>query len=482
MIKDMTVGKPAKVILAFSLPMLLSTAFQQMYNIADSMIAGRFVGKNALGAIGASFPVTMLFLAVALGASVGSSVIVSQYFGIKKTDKMKSAISTSILGIMAIALLLTGIGLCICAPVVKLLQTPSEIAGDARTYLYIYIAGLPFLFLYNAATAIYTGLGDSRTPLYFLIFSSVFNIVLDILFVTAVKWGVAGVAWATFIAQGLSGVLAMLTLCIRVAKIRQTDDGETAGDTVGDPAGGNGKVAYKKFDFALLKKIATVAVPSILQQSFISVGQLCVQGLINSFGTDVLAGYSAAIKINTFCVAIFNTMSNAVSSYTAQNTGAGKYDRVKKGYPAALCIMAAGTAVFIAALAFAGKYLVALFCDGKDDGKVIETGRKFLWFVAAGYPVVMYKVITDGLLRGSGYMAAFMASTFTDLIVRVAVSFALSPWLHFTAVCVSFPIGWILGALVSMIFYMSGKWKTKSKVKEEDTIRGETEENPKTTA
>ena len=184
MIKDMTTGKPAKVLLAFSLPMLLSTAFQQMYNIADSVIAGKFVGTSALAAIGASFPVTMLFLAVALGASVGSSVIISQYFGIKKLDKMKTAVWTSIISIMAVAALLTVTGLIICRPVIKLLQTPSDVLDDANAYLYIYIAGLPFLFLYNAATAIFTGLGDSKTPLYFLIFSSVFNVALDIAFVT----------------------------------------------------------------------------------------------------------------------------------------------------------------------------------------------------------------------------------------------------------------------------------------------------------
>ncbi|MCI8458311.1 MAG: MATE family efflux transporter [Clostridia bacterium] len=446
MIKDMTVGKPVKVILAFSLPMLLSMAFQQLYNIADSVIAGKFAGTDALAAIGVSFPVTMLFLAVAMGASVGSSVIVSQYFGVKKTAKMRSAIHTSIIAIMATAAFLTALGFVICKPVIKLLQTPSEILGAANTYLYIYIAGLPFLFLYNAATAIFTGLGDSRTPLYFLIFSSVFNVVLDIVFVTAVQWGVKGVAWATFIAQGISGVLAMITLLARVSKMKTEEP-------------------FKHFDRALLKKICTVAVPSILQQSFISVGQLCVQGLINSFGTPVIAGYSAAIKVNIFCVAIFNTMSNALSSYTAQNTGAGDYERVKKGYPAALGIMAAVTVVFTAVLVFAGKYLVALFTDGNNDENVIDAGKKFLWFVAAGYPIVAYKVITDGLLRGSGYMSAFMISTFTDLIVRVGVSFALAGQMGFTAVCVSFPVGWALGALVSMGFYLSGKWKNKSQVK-----------------
>lgn len=446
MIKDMTIGKPAKVLLAFSLPMLLSMAFQQMYNIADSAIAGKFVGSDALAAIGASYPVTMLFLAVAMGAGVGSSVIVSQLFGVKKYGQVKTAVWTSVIAIMVLSFVLTGVGLGICKWVIRLLQTPQEIFSSADDYLFIYIAGLPFLFLYNAATSIFTGLGDSRTPLYFLIFSSVFNIVLDILFVTAVKWGVRGVAWATFIAQGLSGVLAMVTLLVRVVKIK-TDE------------------SYKKFDFATLRKISLIAVPSILQQSFISVGQLCVQGLINSFGTETIAGYSAAIKINTFCVAMFNTMSNALSSYVGQNIGTGDYDRVRKGYRAAMGIIMAAAAVFILALVFAGKYLVAFFVDGKDNNaQVIAVGRKFLWYVASGYVIVSYKVITDGLLRGAGFMLAFMISTFTDLIVRVGISFALAHVMGFGAVCLSFPIGWIVGAFVGMGFYLSGKWKTKAKV------------------
>lgn len=447
MIKDMTVGKPAKVLLLFSLPMLLSMAFQQLYNIADSVIAGKFVGSDALAAIGASFPVTMLFLAVAMGASVGSSVIVSQLFGVKKLEKMKTAIWTSVIAIMAVAAVLTAVGLVICKPVIKLLQTPAEILSAADSYLYIYIAGLPFLFLYNAATAIFTGLGDSRTPLYFLIFSSVFNIVLDILFVTVVKWGVAGVAWATFIAQGLSGVLAMVTLLVRLGKIKTEE-------------------SYKKFDWRTLGHICSVAVPSILQQSFVSVGQLLVQGVINSFGTATIAGYSAAIKINIFCIAIFTTMSNALSSFTAQNAGAGDYKRVKQGYGAAMAIIMIASAVFVLTLVFAGKYLIALFVDSADANitEVIANGKKFLYFVAMGYPVVCYKVVTDGLLRGTGFMSAFMTSTFTDLIVRVGMSFAFARSLGFLSVCISFPVGWVIGALVSMCFYLSGKWKNKAKV------------------
>lgn len=448
MIKDMTQGKPAKVLLLFSLPMLLSMTFQQLYNIADSVIAGKFIGNDALAAVGNSFPVTMLFIAIAMGASIGCSVIISQLFGLKALGRMKTAVWTSIIGIMTLAVVLTGVGFFVCRPLCVLLKTPTKIMDDTVLYLNIYIGGLFFLFLYNTATAIFNGLGDSKTPLIFLICSSLGNIGLDILFVGPLKMGVAGVAWATFIAQGISGVLAIVTLLVRIGKIKLEEP-------------------YKKFSWKQLKKISLVAVPSILQQSFVSVGQLLVQGLVNSFETaspGTIAGYSAAIKVNIFGVSMFNTMSSALSSYTAQNIGAGEHTRVRQGYRSALGIIYAICALFMILWIFAGKYMISLFVQAGQGAEVIAIGEKFLFYVAIGYPFVAFKVVTDGVLRGAGAMTTFMISTFTDLIVRVAVSYILAPFMGFTSICLSFPIGWVLGGGVSLAFYLSGKWKNKAKV------------------
>lgn len=445
MIKDLTQGRPTKVLLMFSIPMLLSMVFQQMYNIADSVIVGQFNGKDALAAVGASYPITMLFIAIAMGASVGSSVIISQLFGLKSLERMKTAVWTAVISILALSVLLTLVGYIISAPLIKLLKTPEDIFTDSLAYLNIYIGGLIFLFLYNAATSIFNGLGDSRTPLIFLIISSVFNVVLDLIFVGVLHMGVVGAAWATFIAQGLSGAAAIITLLFKVSKIKTINK-------------------YKKFDLGTLKKISMVAIPSILQQSFVSVGQLCVQGAVNSFGTNTMAAYSSAMKINIFAVSIFNTMSSALSSYTAQNMGAGNENRIKKGYPAALKIAFSISAALILLWFVYGKYLIGFFVNKGDGEQVIDIGYMFLQFVAIGYPIVALKVVTDGLLRGAGYMTGFMISTFADLIVRVGVSLIFAGSLGFTAICISFPIGWIVGCAISLFFYFSGKWKNKVKV------------------
>lgn len=304
----MTKGSPLKIIFSFSLPMLLSMFFQQLYNIVDSLVAGNFIGMDALAAVGASYPITVLFIAAATGASIGCSVVVSQIFGARQLVQMKSAVSTAVISLIVLSLTLTGVGLLICNPLIALLNTPSNIFDDSALYLRIYICGVIFLFLYNTATAIFTGLGDSKTPLYFLIFSSIFNIVLDLWFVISFQMGVAGVAWATFIAQGLSSVLAVATLLLRLRKIRVQE-------------------RYKVFDVGLLRRMSVVAIPSIMQQSFVSVGQLCVQGLINGFGSITVAGYSAAFKINMFAISVMTTMSSARSSFTAQNLGAESWRR-----------------------------------------------------------------------------------------------------------------------------------------------------------
>ena len=312
MITDMTVGKPSGVLWKFTIPMLVSVMFQQLYNIVDSIVAGKFVGVNALAAVGASYPITMIFMAVATGLNIGCSVVISLYFGAKEYRQMKSAVSTSLLTVLGIGALLTALGLIFSRPLMVLLKTPGDIFGDSALYLNIYIGGLIFLFLYNICTGVFTALGDSRTPLYFLIASSLGNIVLDLVFVINFHMGVSGVAWATFLAQGLSSFLAFFTLRKRLKAVESSK--------------------YKLFSGSMLKKILEIAVPSILQQSFISVGNLFVQGLINSYGSAVVAGYSAGMKINTFAITSFTTLGNGLSSFTAQNTGAQKTERVAKGF------------------------------------------------------------------------------------------------------------------------------------------------------
>lgn len=441
MITDMTEGKPSGILWRFTIPMLVSVMFQQFYNIVDSIVAGKFVGVNALAAVGASYPITMIFMAVATGLNIGCSVVISLYFGAKEYEQMKSAVSTSLLTVLGISALLTVLGLIFSRPLMILLKTPEDIFGDSALYLNIYICGLIFLFMYNICTGVFTALGDSKTPLYFLIASSVGNIILDLVFVICFHMGVAGVAWATFLAQGVSSVLAFFTLRKRLHNVKSK--------------------AYRLFSGAMLGKIMEVALPSILQQSFISVGNLFVQGLINSYGSAVVAGYSAGMKINTFAITSFTTLGNGVSSFTAQNIGARKPERVSKGFRAGVVMVLSVAVPVFLLFCFAGGPIVQLFMSEGGE-RAAEVGVEFLRTTSPFYVVISLKLIADGILRGAGAMKAFMIATFSDLILRVLLAFVLSGIWDQTGIWMSWPIGWVIGTGLSLGFYFSGTWKKKN--------------------
>ena len=313
--KDLTVGRPETVLWRFCLPLFGSILFQQLYNIADSLVAGKFIGEEALAAVGNSYEVTLIFLAFAFGCNMGCSVVVSQLFGAREYGKMKTAVSTACIAsaVLCGALMLGGI--LGCGGLLRLIHTPEGAFAASKLYLDIYIWGLPFVFFYNIATGVFSALGDSRTPFLFLAASSTANIAVDILFVTAFDMGVAGVAWATFLCQGISCVLAVGVVCARLRKVEAPEPAPV-------------------FSPLLLKKIAVIAIPSILQQSFISVGNIVLQGVINGFGTGVMAGYSAGVKLNNLVITSFTTLANGVSNYTAQNIGAQKLPRVRAGFRA----------------------------------------------------------------------------------------------------------------------------------------------------
>lgn len=432
--KDLTVGNPQKILWAFCLPMFGSIVFQQLYNIADSLVAGRFIGENALAAVGNSYNITLIFIAFAFGCNIGCSVIVSQLFGAKDFKTMKSSVYTALIasGILCAALML--VGLLSCQTLLQLMRTQEEIMAESSLYLNIYIWGLPFLFFYNIATGIFSALGDSKTPFVFLVFSSSANILIDILFVKTCSMGIAGVAWATFLCQGVSCVLSMILILKRLAKIK------TEG-------------AVTIFSWSLLKKIAIVAIPSILQQSFISVGNMLIQGCINSFGVSVAAGYSAAVKLNNLVITSFTTIGNGISNFTAQNLGAGKYKRIQEGFRAGLklvwCLCVPFCVIYIAF----GKYLLLLFMD-QSSATALMTGRQFLWILSPFYFVISAKLIADGILRGISAMQKFMVATFTDLILRVILSFVLSGWSHSAiGIWCSWPVGWSIATVLSILFY-----------------------------
>ena len=326
-----------------------------------------------------------------------------------------------------------------CEPLLDLINTPQELLADSMTYLDIYVWGLPFVFFYNIATGIFSALGDSKTPFIFLAISSTSNIAVDILFVTAFQMGVAGVAWATFLCQGVSCVLAIVVVLRRLAKIK------TEGKT-------------EIFSFDLFKKITNVAVPSILQQSFISVGNIVIQGVINGFGASVMAGYSASVKLNSLVVTSFTTLGNGISNYTAQNIGAEKYSRVHEGFKAGLKLVWMLSLPLFLVYFFAGENLLYFFMDNPTP-VALQTGIAFLRILSPFYFVVSAKLVADGILRGAGLMKMFMVATFTDLLLRVILAVVLSKTaLGATGIWCAGPIGWIVAAIISIQFYRSIQW------------------------
>jgi len=444
MIKNLTEGKPESVLWRFSIPLFISVIFQQMYNISDSVIAGRFAGENALAAIGASFPITMIFMSIAVGSNVGCSVVISQLFGAKKLKDMKTAIFTTVIACIVLSIILTIIGLWQTPSLMRLINTPENIFTDGAIYLKIYIAGFIFIYLYNVCTGIFASLGDSKTPLYFLIGSSLANIFLAYLFVAKFHWGVAGTGWATFIAQGFSCVLCSFSLIYRIKAIK-TD----------------GKIVL--FSWEMLKKVSWVAIPSILQQSFVSVGNIFVQVLINGYGSSVIAGYSAAIKLNTFAITSFATLANGLSSFTAQNIGAGKIDRVKRGFRAGIVLSIIVAVPFVIVYGVFGSSMIKLFMD-EDSAVALNIGVVFLKIISPFYFVILIKLMADGVLRGSGSMKLFMITTFSDLILRVVLAFTLVGQMGTNGIWLSWPMGWTIGAILSYTFYRMGKWKRQVNV------------------
>ncbi len=435
---DLTVGNPQKVLWMFCLPLFGSIIFQQLYNIADSLVAGKFLGEEALAAVGNGYEITLIFIAFSFGVNIGCSVIASSLFGAKKYNDLKTAVFTTLIASVVLCAVLMLAGYLSLKPLLHLINTQENIFDDCVLYLNIYILGFPFVLFYNVANGIFSALGDSKTPFYFLATSSVANVIADIVFVACFKMGVAGVAWATFMCQGISCVLAVFFVFKRFNKI------ETEG-------------RVKIFSFRYLGKISVIAIPSILQQSFISIGNIIIQGAINSFGSAVTAGYSASIKLNNLVITSLTQVGNGVSNYTAQNLGADKLDRVKHGFWASVkMVLCISVPIIVLYWAIPGP-LVNLFMDKPSD-KALNTGIEFLRIVSPFYVIVAVKLAIDGVLRGAGMMNKFMVSTLVDLILRVVLALILSRSLGTMGIWIAWPIGWGAAIILSIIFYRTGRW------------------------
>lgn len=440
--KDLTVGRPETVLWKFSLPLFGSVIFQQLYNIADSLVAGKLIGENALAAVGNAYEITLIYLAFSFGCNIGCSVIISKFFGAGEHGRLKTAVSTTFISSFILCILLMIFGFWAGAPLLHLINTPEDVFTDTLLYLNIYTAGILFMFFYNIATGIFSAMGDSRTPFIFLAISSVANIFVDILFVWKFNLGVAGVGYATFLCQSVSCILAVTVVLHRLSSMHM-------------------KEKSPWFSWTIFGQIATVAVPSILQQSFISVGNILIQSMINQFGPAVMAGYSAAIKLNNMVITSFTTLGNGVSNFVSQNLGAGKSERVASGFRGGLIMVYLIYVPVLLLYLFGGNVLVGVFMKG-DSVEALHTGVEFLKIVAPFYCVVATKLVADGVLRGAQAMKLFMVATFSDLILRVVLAYLLSMkmGLGATGIWLSWPIGWIVGTVISVYFYGKGLWRS----------------------
>ena len=454
MVKNLTNGRPLKLLFFFAMPMVLGNLFQQLYNMVDSMVVGKFVGEDALAAVGSSFPVVFLSVAIAAGLSMGCTVVISQLFGAGQMKEMKTTVFTALIALGAIGLVIMALGELTSLPLLRLLGTNEEIMGDSLVYLRIYFGGAVFLFLYNTLNGIYNALGDSNTPLKFLMVSALTNIGLDLLFVIRFNMGVAGVAWATLIAQGMCAVFSFYILMKRLAKIENEEryEGEK-------PA---------LFELSAAKRIARIGVPSMIQQSIVSLSMMLMQGLVNSYGKVFVAGYTAATKIDTLAMMPNMNFSNAMSSYTAQNIGAGKDERVEEGYKASLLMVLIFSAIITGIIFLFGPHLLGLFLNAGSAGSAMDYGLKYMKTVSVFYIVMGFMFVGNGLLRGAGDMGAFMLSSMSNLFMRVIIAYLLAYFIGSSAIWWSIPIGWGIGAIFSFVRIRSGKWKSRKLLEEED--------------
>lgn len=477
---NMLTDSPGRSLFFFALPMILGNLFQQFYSTVESIIVGQYVGEDALAAVGASYSLTTVFIMIAIGGGIGASVVISQYLGAGLNRQMKTSVYTALLSFLGVSIVLGVVGLVFSRNILTALNTPANILEDALLYLDIYFAGLPFLFMYNILSSVFNALGNSKTPLYLLIFSSLLNIVMDLAFVRGLGLGIAGAAVATVIAQGLSAVISFCLLLRALKGYAETRTVSGAADFAEQKNMGEVVVAQRKetlrmtdgkkerpvlFDTAMLGNMIKVAIPSMLQQSIVSIGMLLVQSVVNGFGSSVLAGYTAGTRIESVCIVPMIASGNAVSTFTAQNLGAGKPERVKKGYLAAVKMVAAFAVIICVTLTLFHGGIVGSFLEAGSEPAAFETGNAYLSFIAFFFVCIGLKAITDGVLRGSGDVVVFTLANLINLGIRVSVAFAFAPVWGVQAVWFAIPMGWTTNYLISFVRYLSGKWSRKKLIK-----------------
>lgn len=442
----MTEGSPLLLMLQFAVPMLIGNIFQQLYNMVDSIIVGKYVGPNALAAVGVTGSITFFVFSLVIGLSTGIAVVISQYFGARDEDSLRLAFSTSVYVAAASALVLSIVGYLIARPVLILLRTPDNILEDAVLYLHIIMAGSTAMVIYNWIASVLRALGDSITPLIFLVISSLLNIGLDLLFVIQFEWGVAGVAYATILAQLVSGIICLLYAMIKMPILRLR----------------RGEINY---DAKMCTNVVKIGIPSGVQSSLIAVSVMVMQSVVNQYGSVIVAGFIAATKIESIVFQPGNSIGMANATYTGQNIGAGNIDRVKQGYRAMVLLNIISYIIITPFLWFFAGDLMKLFVDQSADAAlVVETGTKYLHIVTPFFIPVAILMGFQSLLKSAGDVMATMILGLTEVLARVVFSFGLSHFFGYAGVFSATPAAWVTSCVIAFFFYYSYRWVRKGLV------------------
>lgn len=445
---DLTQGKESSLILRFATPMLIGSIFQQSYLMVDSAIVGKILGDAALAAVGASFPLIFALISFIIGIASGSTIIIAQFFGAKQIGNVQKTIDTMFVFLLIAAVFVSLIGWAIGGKIFELTKLPADVLPLAKTYLRVYLSGIILFFGYNATASILRGLGDSITPLVFLIISTIANVILDFVFIKYLHMGIAGAAYATIIAQGGAFITAIIYLNKKHEIIQ----------------------FHLKliFDKDIFKKSIKIGLPSGIQTTLVSVGMVALFRIVNEFGTEVTAAYSVAGRIDAFAAMPAMMFAQALSTFVGQNLGANKPERVKKGFEATLLISAIIAITVMIVVLFWGEEIMLIFTSNPE---VVSYGVDYLVIVSMFYLVFTTMFVCNGVMRGAGDTLVPMLITLLALwIVRIPASWFMSQGsLGVKGIWWGIPLAWGVGAIFSYTYYKTGRWKTKVVVKHNQT-------------
>ncbi|MDR1329822.1 MAG: MATE family efflux transporter [Oscillospiraceae bacterium] len=442
--KDMTQGREWKLILLFTLPIMAGNLLQQLYNTADNVIVGNFVSEAAFSGVAVCSALTFLFLSFAMGISVGAGVVTAQLFGARQNEKLSVSVDTSLLLLGALGIAVTVIGWAATPFLLKtVLSVPEgDILEHAVVYMRIYCLGLPFQFVYNCISYILRGVGDSKASLYFLLITTALNVILDLAAVLLLDMGVAGTAWATVLSQLVCAGISYVYLRRRFPLVREA----------------------RHFDGDICKTVLKIGLPTAVQQSIVSLGAVAMQRLVNGFDEATIAAFGAGNRVNSFVFVPIIGFQSGLSNFTGQNIGAGRLDRVRRGYRATLAMGLFATVVICALMyAFAGR-TVALF---GLRGASLDVGAEMIRFHAKWYWFFSLYMLLGGVLQGAGDTLLQSAATLTALVVRVALGYLGVHFgvLGYSGAWATTPVGWAAAAVITNVRYFTGGWKNKAIVR-----------------